>query len=104
MDEYVHYVYFITKKFPKDELFGVTSQLKRASLSVVLNYIEGYARLGEKSNKSFAKISYASLKESRYLLHFSLIENFITSEEFSKADNLADKIGGMLYGMLKDEK
>ncbi|MFH1111802.1 MAG: four helix bundle protein [Patescibacteria group bacterium] len=44
MDEYVHAVYVLTKSFPKDELYGVTSQLRRAALSVILNYIEGYAR------------------------------------------------------------
>ena len=44
MDKYAHDVYAITKNFPKDELYGVTSQLRRAALSVVLNYIEGYSR------------------------------------------------------------
>ena len=42
MDEYVHLVYRLTKKFPKEELFGVVSQLRRSALSVILNYIEGY--------------------------------------------------------------
>ena len=44
MDEYVHFVYKFTKSFPKEELYGVTSQIRRASLSVILNYIEGFAR------------------------------------------------------------
>ena len=48
MDEYVHLVYKITRSFPREELYGSTSQLRRAALSVVLNYIEGYARLWEK--------------------------------------------------------
>ena len=48
MDEFVHFVYNITRKFPKEELYGITSQLRRASLSVILNYIEGYARGKEK--------------------------------------------------------
>ncbi len=43
MDEYVHFIYKITKTFPKEELYGATSQLRRSSLSVILNYIEGYA-------------------------------------------------------------
>jgi len=47
MDEFVHLVYCITKDFPKSELFGATSQLRRAALSVILNYIEGYARKKE---------------------------------------------------------
>jgi four helix bundle protein len=44
MDEYKHFVYSLSRKFPKDELYGVTSQLRRATLSVMLNYIEGFAR------------------------------------------------------------
>lgn len=44
IDEFVHLVYRLTKEFPKSELYGATSQLRRAALSVALNYIEGYAR------------------------------------------------------------
>ncbi len=44
MDEYAHLVYRLTKNFPKEELYGTTSQIRRAALSVVLNYIEGCAR------------------------------------------------------------
>lgn len=73
-------------------------------MSVILNYIEGYARQGNKSNLSFVRISYASLKESKYLLHFSLIENYLTRDDYQKALALADKLGAMLWGMLKNEK
>ena len=61
MDEFAHFVYKITKKFPKDELYGMTSQLRRASLSVILNYIEGYARIRNKVYLNFLETSYASL-------------------------------------------
>lgn len=44
MDEFVHFVYKITKDFPKEELYGITSQLRRVALSVILNYVEGFAR------------------------------------------------------------
>jgi len=53
MDRYAHFVYAITKKFPKEELFGITSQLRRSSLSVILNYIEGYARRRGKDCKVY---------------------------------------------------
>ncbi|PIR73648.1 MAG: four helix bundle protein [Candidatus Moranbacteria bacterium CG10_big_fil_rev_8_21_14_0_10_35_21] len=104
MDRYVHFVYRITKKFPKDELYGVISQIRRSSLSVILNYIEGFARTGEKSRISFYKISYASLKESKYLLHFSLVEKYLNQKEYNKALELADKIGAMLLGIIRNEK
>ena len=42
MDSYVYLVYRLTKQFPRDELYGIVSQLRRAALSVILNYIEGF--------------------------------------------------------------
>ena len=42
--EYIKLVYKLTKNFPAEELYGVVSQLRRASMSVMLNYVEGYAR------------------------------------------------------------
>lgn len=104
MDEYVHLVYALTKKFPKDELYGVIFQLRRSTLSVILNYIEGYARGREKVHKNFLEISYGSLKESKYLLHFSLVEKYISEEDYKKAINLAENIGAMLWGILKKLK
>jgi four helix bundle protein len=101
MDEFVHLVYKITKDFPKDELYGVISQLRRASLSVILNYIEGYARRKEKVYKNFLEISYGSLKESKYLLHFSLVENYLSKENYNKAVKLTEDIGKMLWGILR---
>ncbi|MBI4653213.1 four helix bundle protein [Candidatus Kuenenbacteria bacterium] len=47
-------VYKITKKFPKDELYGVTSQIRRSSLSIILNYIEGYARRKNDNCRTYA--------------------------------------------------
>ncbi|MEK7212601.1 MAG: four helix bundle protein [Patescibacteria group bacterium] len=102
MDEYVHFVYVVTRKFPAEELYGVTSQLRRAALSVMLNYIEGYARGRDKVHKNFLEISYGSLKESKYLLHFSLIEKYLSKSDYKKAIELAESIGAMLWGILKN--
>ena len=102
MDEYVHFIYFITKSFPKDELYGVTSQLRRSSLSIILNYIEGYARIKNKVHKNFLEISYASLKESKYLLQFSLVEKYLNEEEYNKAILINEEIGAMLWGIIRN--
>lgn len=96
MDEYVHFVYSLTRKFPKEELYGVTSQLRRAVISVILNYIEGYARGRDRVHKNFLEISYGSLKESKYLLYFALVEKFLSNDDYKKAVKLADDIGAML--------
>lgn len=101
MDELVHLVYKLTRSFPNNELYGSTSQLRRAALSIVLNYIEGFARIKNKVHKNFLEISYGSLKEVRYLLEFSLKEGFINKEEYSVTEKLCDDIGAMLWGIIR---
>ncbi|MBU1036430.1 four helix bundle protein [Patescibacteria group bacterium] len=97
MNLYVHNVYKVTKTFPKDELYGVTSQFRRSSLSVILNYIEGFARQGVRVNKNFLRISYASLKESEYLISFSHDEGYIKDNNYKILAKQADEIGAMLW-------
>lgn len=101
MDNYAHDVYAATRTFPKEEMFGVTSQLRRAALSVILNYIEGYARNRDKVHKNFLGISYGSLQESKYLLAFSSKEAYLPKESYDKLVKLADDIGAMLWGVLR---
>lgn len=62
MDELVRYVYKLTHKFPKEKLFGVVSQLRRAVLSVILNYIEEFARRRPNVIYNFWEMSYEPLK------------------------------------------
>lgn len=97
MDEYAHLCYKISKNFPKEELYGITSQLRRSSLSVILNYIEGFARKKRAVKLNFWEISYGSLKESRYLLYFSLTEGYFQEDYYREAISLADEIGAMLW-------
>jgi len=97
MDEYVHLVYKVTKNFPKNELYGVTSQIRRATMSIILNYIEGYARRKPAVQLNFLEISYGSLKESKYLLYFSKEENYLEEEDYNVGIQLTEEIGAMLW-------
>lgn len=101
MNLFVHGVYGVAKSFPKEELYGVTSQLRRASLSVILNYIEGYARGREKVYKNFLEISYGSLKETKYLLQFSFEEGYLVKEDCEKLTIQAEEIGAMLWSTIQ---
>jgi len=104
IDEYVHFVYEISRKFPKEEMYGVISQIRRAALSVMLNYIEGFARIKSKVNLNFLEISYGSLKETKYLLHFSLKENYLNETDYQKVIKMAEEIGAMLWKTIESIK
>ena len=97
MDNYVHFVYKATKSFPRGELYGTTSQFRRATMSVILNYIEGYARRRPAVQLNFLETSYGSLQESKYLLSFSLDENYLSKEDYNYGFSLAEEIGAMLW-------
>ena len=100
MDNYVNKVYDYSMHFPKDEMFGVTSQLRRSSMSVILNYIEGYARQRPAVYKNFLEISYGSLKESKYLIYFCNQRDYLSNEQYKELLTLNDRIGAMLWGIL----
>jgi len=103
LDSFVHDVYKITKEFPRDELYGVVSQLRRAALSVVLNYIEGSARRSQKKVcKNFLWIAYGSFQEAKYLIEFSIRESFVSEARGGGILKKADEIGAMLWGILKN--
>jgi len=104
IDDYIHLVYRVTKSFPKDELYGATSQIRRSALSVMLNYVEGYARGRDKVQLNFLEIAYGSLQESKYLLDFSLTEKYLNDADYKQAAKLADDIGAMLWGVLRGIK
>lgn len=63
MDEYAHGVYRVTANFPKNEMYGITFQLRRAALSVVLNYIEGNAHRNGVNCKVHRNFINKSLKQ-----------------------------------------
>ncbi len=98
MDNFVHLVYDLTKDFPKEELYGTTSQLRRAAISTILNYIEGFARKRKLVKINFFETSFGSLKESCYLLIFADKRNWIKdTDKFQKAQNLSGEIAAMLW-------
>jgi len=101
LDQYVHEVYDASLRFPKNEMFGVTSQIRRSALSIVLNYIEGYARKHRNVLRNFLEISYGSLKESKYLLYFSYKRTYISQSDYQALLRKSDRIGKMLWGILE---
>lgn len=100
-DQYAHLAYGLARKFPKDELFGLTSQLRRASISVPLNIIEGYARQSVKSERQFLMIAYGSLKESGYLLSFAKEENYLNEDDIIVINGIGEELAKMIWSKAK---
>jgi four helix bundle protein len=100
-DELAVQVYILTKSFPKDEIYGLTSQLRRAALSIPTNIVEGYARKGDKELARFVNISIGSLSEVEYLLDFSKRMGYLKNREFEKVDFLRAEVGKLLWNFYK---
>jgi four helix bundle protein len=96
-DAFSKEVYVITKKFPKHEMYGMTSQLRRAGLSVILNIIEGFARQTPKEFRRFLFISFGSLKESKYLIEFSKEQGYIDDSNFKRVYSLSEEVAKLLW-------
>ena len=85
--DFVLAVYKITDLFPKQELFGLVSQIRRASVSIPANIAEGYRRKGKADKLRFFNISQGSLEECRYYLILSKDLNYISEEQYSDLKN-----------------
>ncbi|MDD5544826.1 MAG: four helix bundle protein [Acidobacteriia bacterium] len=94
-------VYKLTRSFPRDELYGVSSQLRRAVLSVPTNLVEGYARRGDKELARFVNISLGSLAEVEYLLEFSRALGYLNQKDFERIEASRDEVGKLLWAFYR---
>ena len=76
-------VYRLTKSFPKEELFGLTSQFRRAAVSIEANIVEGYKKLSKADKLRFLNISQASLEECRNYIILSRDLEYIDEENIN---------------------
>jgi four helix bundle protein len=104
IDDFAHEIYRVSKSFPKEEIYGITSQLRRAVVSVALNTIEGYARIKTKVHQNFIEIAFGSLKETLYLIDFVKKEGFIDEKTYIKLKFKGEEIARMLWGILRSIK
>jgi four helix bundle protein len=95
--QFVLEVYKLTKDFPKDELYGLTSQFRRAAVSIPANIAEGYTRKGEKDKLRFYNIAQGSLEECRYYIILSNDLSYMKNVEIIK---LLEEISKMLVSYM----
>src|SRR3990167_7450688 len=94
--ELVIEIYKLTEKFPKSELFGLTSQMRRAAVSIPSNIAEGYSRKHRLEYLQFVRISFSSGAELETQLLISKMLKFVSGDEFIKAEKLLEETMKML--------
>jgi four helix bundle protein len=97
--DFVVDVYKATEKFPADEKFGLTSQIRRASVSIPANIAEGAGRKSNKEFLNFLSIAQGSASEVSTEILIAYRLEYIESEAFTELNNELDKIGRMITGL-----
>lgn len=92
-------IYRLTVKFPAEERFGLTSQLRRAAVSVPTNIAEGSKREKRQDYARFLNIAEGSLAEAEYLLMLGRDLGYLTADEAGEALSEADTIARMLNAL-----
>ena len=90
-------VYRITEKWPTSERYQLTSQTRRAALSVPTNIAEGAAKRGSREFRRYLDVSLGSLSELSYLLRFSKDLGLLDTESYSVLDQLRDRAGTLTW-------
>jgi four helix bundle protein len=98
--EFAERVYIVSKDFPKDEVYGITAQLRRAALSISLNIAEGKGRSSNKEYKQFIFIARGSLYETITLLKMCFKLKFITESIYEGLIADCEKIQSKISGLL----
>lgn len=103
-DELTLMVYQITKRFPKDELFGLTSQLRRASVSIPSNIVEGSGRESQTDYLRFLNIAYSSASETCYQVSLAHRLGYISKESYKTLGQKSDETARVLNGLINSIK
>ena len=95
--QFVLTVYRITKEFPVEELYGLTSQFRRAAVSIEANIAEGYKKLSKADKLRFMNISQGSIEECRDYIILSRDLRYVNELQFSELHDSLEDASKMLY-------
>jgi four helix bundle protein len=98
---YVLMMYAATKNFPKEELFGLTDQLRRAGVSISSNIAEGFSRASAKEKRQFYRTALASLTETQNQLLIARDVEYLPKETFNQVALQSVKVSKLINGLLK---
>ncbi len=94
-------VYKATKEFPKEELYGLTSQIRRSSMSIPTNIAEGCGRFTDPDFARFVQIAMGSASETEYQLILARDLEFLPNDSYEKLQNDVEEVKRMLASLLK---
>ncbi len=94
-------VYKETKEYPKSEIYGLTSQIRRAAVSVASNIVEGFERKSVKDSLHFYNMADGSLEELRYQLLLSKDLLYLNECKYAELVKLSEEVSKMLNGWIK---
>ena len=94
-------IYQVCKAFPREETFGLTSQLKRAAVSITANIAEGFGRFSYQENIQFCRQSRGSVYEVRDHLTTALDAGFLSTETFDQLNSKAVSVVKLLNGYIR---
>ena len=95
-------IYRMTENFPKEEIYGLTSQIRRAATSIPLNIAEGYAKRESQAEfKRYLMMALGSSDEMQVLLNFVKDLGYINTETYEKSREIYKEIAKMLNSMVR---
>ncbi len=94
-------VYELTARYPRHELFGLRSQMRRAAVSVPANIAEGYTRRHQAEFRQGLNIAKGSLAELEYYLELSRDLGYQTTESYDRPASQLEEVGKILHGLLQ---
>lgn len=95
-------IYKLTQSYPKEEVYGISSQMRRSSLSIALNIAEGYAKRESQAEfKRFLYMALGSANELSVLIEFSKDLGYIGEEVYLKASKEYEEISKMLNALIQ---
>ena len=99
--ELVREIYLLTRQFPKEELYGLTSQIRRSAVSIPSNIAEGLGRQYKKDTLQFFYVSRGSIYELETLMNIGLMVDIISENDFQKLLPAIERSLKLLYGLIK---
>ena len=99
--DFVKHVYQVTETFPKAEIYGLSSQMRRAAVSIPSNLAEGAGRKGKKEFSQYLNIAQGSISEIDTQIELSFILNFIEKDLYIDLMDELNTISKMLFGLTR---